>query len=83
MALPLSRVMEITIKASEVLQDYQTELQQAFAKGDLMKVGEIRTCVNLLHKIIILANKPYVDQLRPMISDETLRSLGLLDDEGS
>ena len=81
MALPIDRVIEINLKALEVLKGYYAEMNQAFAKGDLMRVGELRASVEVVQKIVTLANKPYVKLLRSKIPDETLRILGLLDDE--
>ena len=83
MALPIDRVSEIDLKALEVLRGYYAEMNQAFVKGDLMRVGELRSSVQLVQKIVTLANKPYVELLRSKIPDETLRILGLLDDEDS
>ena len=81
MALPIDRVSEIDLKALEVLRGYYAEMNQALVKGDLMRMGELRASVGILQKIVTLANKPYVELLRPKIPDETLRILGLLDDE--
>ena len=81
MALPIERVVEIDRKGIEVLTDYYNEINQAFAKRDLMKVGELRSCVGWVKKIVAMANKPYVPFMRPMIPDDILRTLGLLDED--
>ena len=83
MALPMNRVIEINQKAVNVIVDYHNEMQQALVKGDLMRVGELRTSVTWVKKIMVMANKPYADLLRGRIPDDILRSLGLLDDEES
>ena len=83
MALPMNRVIEINQKAINAMMDYSDELKQALAKGDLMRVGELRTSVTWVQKIVAIANKPYVELLRGRIPDDLLRSLGIIDEEDS
>ena len=83
MALPINRVIEINQKAVNVIVDYHNEMQRALVKGDLIRVGELRTSVTWVQKIIAMANKPYAKLFRGRIPDDILRSLGLLDDEES
>lgn len=77
MALPMSRVLEIDLRAVEVLKEYRQEIQKAIAKGDLMRIGEIRACADWVNTIIRMANKPYVDKMN--LSEDVLRSIGFLD----
>lgn len=81
MALPMSRVIEINQRAIEALNEYRKELPKALMKGDLLRVGEIKASADWISKIVLMANKPYIDKLN--LPDDVLRSLGIIDDEDS
>lgn len=79
MALPMSRVMEINQRAIELLNEYREELPKALIKGDLLRVGEIKASADWINKIVLMANKPYIDKLN--LPDDVLRAIGFLDDD--
>ena len=81
MALPMSRVLEIDQRAVEILKEYRLEIQKALAQGDLIRVGEIKTSVDWVDKIVRMANKPYIEQMN--LSEDILRFLGFSDEEDS
>ena len=81
MALPITRVMEINQRAIATLQEYSEELKENLRQNNWARIKEIKVRVDLLTKIVKMANKPYVEKMN--LSDDIRRALGLLDDEDS
>ena len=81
MALPITRVLEINQRAIVTLQEYSEELKESLRQNNLARIKEIKVRVDLLTKIVKMANKPYVEKMN--LSDDIRRALGLLDDEDS
>ena len=81
MALPITRVMEINQRAIVTLQEYSEELKENLRQNNWARIKEIKVRVDLLTKIVKMANKPYVEKMN--LSDDIRRALGLLDDEDS
>ena len=81
MALPITRVLEINQRAIVTLQEYSEELKESLRQNNLARIKEIKVRVDLLTKIVKMANKPYIEKMN--LSDDIRRALGLLDDEDS